>query len=121
LSSTPATVVSVSFASSSLIPLGRVPNRLSRKPRFWRNNETPIAVISTLSRGAFRSGRYASRSIVTPSAAQIAIVPSNTSGNANTGDAPLASQPAAPAIVNASQPPHATMSECAKLMNRRMP
>lgn len=79
-----------------------------------------MAVISTLSRGALRSGRYASRSMVTPRTAHSAMVTSSTSGIANAG-VPLASQPAALATANAIHPPHATMSECAKLMKRRMP
>jgi len=61
------------------------------------------------------------RSIVTPIAAHTTIVTSNTSGSANAGEWPLASQPAPDATVSAIHAPHDTMSECAKLMNCRMP
>src|SRR5881397_774398 len=40
---------------------GAGPRRL--RPTSWRMNDIPIAVINGASRGAFRSGRYATRSI----------------------------------------------------------
>ena len=46
-------------------------------------------MISTLSRGAVRSGRYASSSIVTPIAEHSAIVASSTTGTATTAGTPL--------------------------------
>ena len=46
---------------------------------FARKNETPSALISGAMRGALRNGRYAKRSITTPSTAQPAIAASVTS------------------------------------------
>ena len=46
--------------------------------RHFQARETPIAVISAVNREYLRTGRYARRSIITPSAAQIAIASSIT-------------------------------------------
>ncbi len=51
---------------------------------FWRMNETPIAVISGTSRGARRSGLYATRSIVAFSSAQPAMAKSSATRIAGT-------------------------------------
>ena len=48
---------------------------------FWRMNETPIAVISGARRGALRSGRYANRSMTTPSRPRTTIVTANVAAS----------------------------------------
>ena len=63
-------VTSAQFGNSAGIRSGLGPNTKLSWPKFCKSSETPIAVISTLSRGAFRNGRYASRSIVKPMSPQ---------------------------------------------------
>ena len=51
---------------------------------FWRMNDTPIAVIRGASRGALRRGRYAKRSIATPSRPMTGMTMANTATMRNT-------------------------------------
>ena len=103
---TPASVASGSVLGISVgMRSGRVPNIQLSCPRFCSSRLTPIAVISTFSRGADRSGLYARRSSVNPtsphaSIAAIRITPPDT---ADSG--PLRSTPAS--ITSATIPhPH---------------
>ena len=85
------------------------------------NNETPIAVIKTLSRGLSRNGRYARNSIKIPAAAQI-IIANNKITSIATGHGIIAiigpNNLCKYKPVNA---PSINTSPWAKLMNRNTP
>ena len=86
-------------------------------------NDIPIAVISGARRGALRSGRYATRSMVTLIPPMISITAGKTSSSAITlvsvSESPLtAKKPSSAEPMNALS---VKMSPCAKLISSMMP
>ena len=101
---------------------GAGPSRF--KPTFWRMNDIPIAVISGASRGACRSGRYATRSIPVLRAAQNAIAQRSVTSSAGirVESEFESSSPNHPtATENVTHEPSMNTSPLAKLISSRMP
>ena len=103
--------------------IGDGPYRIWMK--FWRMNETPIAVISGASRGALRSGRYANRSIATPSRPITTMTIANVVTSRNTAWGTDVAEPSWPSTlvrtnIDANAPTMNT-SPWAKLMSSMMP
>ncbi len=89
----------------------------------WRKNETPIAEMSGMSRGAWRSGRYAVRSITTATT-PLTSIPATRMIRSTSAHGSTSSQPAALKESRISTPTKAPMmkiSEWAKLMNSSTP
>ena len=89
---------------------------------FWRKNETPSALISTAIRGAFRSGRYANRSMATPTTPAPSIPARNMS--TMSGKSAIDGEGAPPNTLSTPKPMNApTMytSPCAKFRSFRIP
>jgi hypothetical protein len=89
----------------------------------WRKNDTPIAEISGMSRGAVRSGRYAARSTTTASPPLTAMPATRTSGRTTIHGRP-SSRPAplSPSMISTpTNAPTMKISEWAKLMNSSTP
>ena len=86
--------------------------------------DIPIAVIRGATLGAWRSGRYATRSIVTLIAPQMAIVARKTRRSGRMMAAVPALLSSAPTIGSRKSemnPPSVNRSPCAKLISSMMP
>ncbi len=66
---------------------------------FCRMNDTPMAVMRGASRGACRSGRYANRSMTTPTTPMISIVTTNTSRSTPASSMGLPTGPLKPSLM----------------------
>ncbi len=83
--------------------------------------DTPIAVISGARRGALRSGRYATRSIVTLTITQTGIAASRPRISSIQPGRPGATPCSPVTTAYAVNAPTINTSPCAKLMRLRMP
>ncbi len=91
---------------------------------FWTMNDMPIAVISGARRGAWRSGLYATRSIVALKTEKTTITTTNVrrSPPTMTGTLESVSSPSTDTmIVLAKRPDSANTSPWAKLISCRIP
>ena len=91
---------------------------------FWTMNDMPIAVISGARRGAWRSGLYATRSIVALKIAKTVITTTNVRSSPPmiTGTLESVSRPSTETMtVLAKRPDSANTSPWAKLISCRIP
>ena len=97
-----------------------VPNRPAIA--YWRKNDAPIAVMNGTSRGAFRNGRYATRSSRTATPVDAAIAARRTMASDTTGcSVHRLVRDNGPATTYPIMPPTMNTSPWAKLMKRRTP